>query len=171
MSRQAIGSRAIIATEIPKGDLFLLVFSAKCQENNPKAKDFFSQTNPKILGSKKQGKRSKNKDLLITRTKSNSTPRKQGRENQGERNAAIVCRIRLIRSAAILQSAVGSFHSEELFQRSLVYPYVNFLSSRDETQTMVGAKLRPKLRPPQTLLSLGKGKLRPWSEFLGEQSR
>ena len=52
-----------------------------------------------------------------------------------------------------------------------------FLSSREETQTMVREKLGPKLRPPQTLYLLGKGetqtmvwvsgegKLRPWSEF------
>ena len=32
-----------------------------------------------------------------------------------------------------------------------------FLTSREETQTMVRAKLRPKLRPPQTLYLPGKG--------------
>ena len=32
-----------------------------------------------------------------------------------------------------------------------------FLTSRDETQTMVQAKLRPKLRPRQTLYLPGKG--------------
>ena len=37
---------------------------------------------------------------------------------------------------------------------------------------MVGAKLRPKLRQPQTLYFLGKGKTqtRPWSEFLGREN-
>ena len=36
-------------------------------------------------------------------------------------------------------------------------PTPGFLTSRDETQTMVQAKLRPKLRPRQTLHLLGKG--------------
>ena len=36
-------------------------------------------------------------------------------------------------------------------------PTPGFLTSRDETQTMVQAKLRPKLRPRQTLYLLGKG--------------
>ena len=36
-------------------------------------------------------------------------------------------------------------------------PTPGFLISRDETQTMVQAKLRPKLRPRQTLYLPGKG--------------
>ena len=56
-------------------------------------------------------------------------------------------------------------------------PIPVFLTSRDETQTMVREKLGPKPRPPQTLYLPGKGetqtmvrvsgegKLRPWSEF------
>ena len=35
-----------------------------------------------------------------------------------------------------------------------------FLTVREETQTMVQAKLRPKLRPPETLYLPGKGKTR-----------
>ena len=38
-----------------------------------------------------------------------------------------------------------------LFNARSSTPTPVFLSSRDETQTMVGAKLRPKVRPPQTL--------------------
>ena len=42
-----------------------------------------------------------------------------------------------------------------------------FLTSRDETQTMVHAKVRPKLRPRH---HHGKEKLRPWSNFLGREN-
>ena len=39
-----------------------------------------------------------------------------------------------------------------------------------ETQIMVQAKLKPKLRPRQTLYLPGKEKLRPWSKFLGREN-
>ena len=60
--------------------------------------------------------------------------------------------------------------NSRLFNARSSTPTPVFPSSRDETQTMVGAKLGPKLRPPQTLYLLGKGKLRPWSKLLGREN-
>ena len=46
-----------------------------------------------------------------------------------------------------------------------------FLTSWDETQTMVQAKLRPKLRPRQTLYLPGKGETQTiWSKLLGREN-
>ena len=70
--------------------------------------------------------------------------------NEGERCAFAVGR----GGFPVAMVLVGFFG---LFTAHSSTPTPVFLTSREETQTMVQAKLRPKLRPPQTLHALGEG--------------
>ena len=49
------------------------------------------------------------------------------------------------------RSFAKTFRKLPINQRPWIYPYPRVLTSQDETQTIIQAKLRPKLRPRQTL--------------------